>query len=141
MRSSGLTSTAPRAKLGTGCMRDIDSEIAGGLNHILQSDIQSKVYSRGIDGSRKSFCQRHMSILGAAKVFRPPVFNRYRTGVDHVVGRIALPERRQINEHFEGGAWMAIGFSGTVELAGAIVAAADHSNHSPVRAHRHQCSL
>ena len=85
-----------------------------------------------VDRAGDRLRQRHRAGIGVAVVLRTPVADADRA-VDHDRGRLeAVEQRGGVDIGLERRAGLPVGVDGAVELAGAIVASADHRAHAAV---------
>ena len=80
-------------------------------------------------------------IIFVAVVFRLPALDLDRRVLAHGVRRQSVFERGEIDERLERRSGLALGGDRAIELALAVIAAADHGAHRAVRRHRHQRAL
>ena len=98
----------------------------------LAAERDRQLHRHDVDRARDRLRQRHRAGIGVAVVLRAPVADADRA-VDHDRGRLeAVQQRRGVDIRLERRAGLAIGVGGAVELAGAIVAAADHGADAAV---------
>ena len=79
--------------------------------------------------------------VSGAFVARAPARAQDRQVEHRAVGRHAAFERREVDEHLEGRARLALGLERAVELALGIGAAADDGADAAVRIHEHEAGL
>ena len=91
-----------------------------------------QLHRNDVDRAGDRLRQRHRAGIGVAVVLRAPVADADRA-VDHDRGRLeAVHQRGGVDIGLERRAGLAVGVGGAVELAGAIVAAADHGADAAV---------
>src|SRR5439155_27064200 len=117
-----------RAERDTRILREVggDAEPVCGRDDAGDAGALGDLHRYRVDRLRQGFRQRHVAEIAVGVIVRLPVAYPDRS-VDKVVGR-AQPgfEPGQIHEWLEGRTWLALRLRRAVELALAIIAAADH---------------
>ncbi len=107
----------------------------------IEADFEREPHRHGVEGVRERFGQRHRPEILAAVVLRLPALDGDGAIVAHRLRREAAFERREVDERLERGAGLAPRRDRAVELALAVVLAADQRAHRAVRAHHHHGAL
>ncbi|CEG08487.1 hypothetical protein BN961_01903 [Afipia felis] len=112
--------------------RDFHDLGASGFRAGLAAERDRQLHRDDVDRVRQRLRQRDRAGVGAPVVLRAPVADADRA-VHHDGGRFeAVQECRGVDVRFERGAGLAHRVGGTVELAGAVVASADHRAHAAI---------
>ncbi len=111
------------------------------LRHLVGTNFHNELGGNRVQRIGDCGGKRHFAAIFLIVIFRRPVADPDRRIVAHRVGRQAGLESGNINEGLEGGARLALGLGGAVELAFRIVGAADDGTDSTRAIHRHERGL
>ena len=109
--------------------------------HGARTDFLGELRRHRVGGSRKGPQQRHFAFIAVLIIAGRPFAERHRLVPHHVLQRVAMFQRRQIDEGLESAARLAHRVGGAVEAGQAIGAATHHGANGAIRRHRHQRGL
>ena len=117
------------------------AQLAGDLDHLGRAQVVGQAHGGHVRRAGEGGDQRHLAGVVLALVVLGHVAADLDRGVEDRAGRgHARLQGGQIDEDLEGRARLAPGV-GAVELAGLVVAPADHGDDAAVLAHGHQGAL
>ena len=119
----------------------LDAEAFGHRDHVIDADRLGELSRNRVQRLGESGAQRHGAEIALVIIPRLPVADLDRLVDRHGVRPVAVAECGQVDEHFEQRAGLAVRLGRAVELAFAIVAAADESKDRAVGRHRDQRGL
>ena len=92
----------------------------GDRRHRLRPDFEAEPDRDRVERERQRLGQRDRAEIFAVVVLRVPAADRDRRVFAHRVGRVAMFERREIDERLERRAGLALGGDGAVEPWGQL---------------------
>src|SRR6185312_15481449 len=118
-----------------------DTETLRHLDRPALPDVLIETHGNGIHRLRQCAPKRDLACIFVVVVLRRPAADGDRPIERNTVRRHAMLQRREIDEGLEGGARLAFGLHGTIELTFGIVATADESTDTPVAVENHEGGL
>ena len=117
------------------------AEPAGGLDDPRPANPFGEPHGRDIRGLGEGVGQRDHAVMPSVEIGRAPVADADRLILDAVRRFPAGLQGRQIDNRLECRAGLALGLRRSVELALAVIPAADHGAHPAIEVERHQRCL
>ena len=119
----------------------VEAEAGGGGDHALPAHLLGQADGDRVEALGEGVRQADKAVVAVAEVFRRPAL--HHQGRVHTVVPWAEAgfQRGEVHERLEGGAGLAAGLHGAVELAVGVGRAAHHREHVAVRAQNHDGGL
>src|SRR5690606_21818608 len=97
----------------------------GSGNDMVDADTLCNAHGRGVDGARQGLARGDQSLARVVEIVRRIIGYGHRSVVDAIVRIEARLDRREIDEGLECRARLSLGIGCAIELAVAVIAAAD----------------